>query len=70
MRSTCFLLKYLYIYQALQRYIYFISIHKKTFIFYKKIRYYKNMMTNWKYIKHNYLIFNKIQLVKLLYKNL
>lgn len=70
MRSTCFLLKYLYIYQALQRYIYFISIHKKHSFFIKKIRYYKNMMTNWKYIKHNYLIFNKIQLVKLLYKNL
>lgn len=36
MRLTCFLLKYLYIYQALQIYIFFISIHKKTFIFYKK----------------------------------
>lgn len=71
MRSTCFLLKYLYIYQALQIYIYILyqSIKKHSF-FIKKIRYYKNMMTNWKHIKHNYLIFNKIQLVKLLYKNL
>lgn len=71
MRSTCFLLKCLYIYQDLQIYIYFLyqSIKKHSF-FIKKIRYYKNMMTNWKHIKHNNLIFNKIQLVKLLYKNL